>query len=114
MTEATLTKPTSKRPRKMACPPQQEVTASSASAQISGSTAPSSAPKPDRPQSKAALVLDLLRHPTGVSIDELVAATGWLPHSIRAALTGLRKKGYLLTSEKVDGVRHYRVEGPAA
>ena len=30
----------------------------------------------------------------GVSLDALVEATGWLPHTTRAALTGLRKRGF--------------------
>ena len=38
--------------------------------------------------------------PAGATIDQLVAATGWLPHTTRAALTGLKKKGHVLTSEK--------------
>ena len=30
----------------------------------------------------------------GATLDELTGATGWLPHTARAALTGLRKRGY--------------------
>jgi hypothetical protein len=33
---------------------------------------------------------------------------GWLPHTTRAALTGLKKKGHTVTSTKADGVRTYR------
>jgi len=29
-----------------------------------------------------------------------VAATGWLPHTTRAALTGLRKRGYAVTIDR--------------
>lgn len=57
----------------------------------------SAAPKQD---SKAALVLDLLAREQGATLDELVAATGWLPHSTRAALTGLRKKGKSIDRRK--------------
>ncbi len=42
---------------------------------------------------KTATILKLLRRPKGPSIAELQKATGWKPHSVRAALTGLRKKG---------------------
>ena len=42
----------------------------------------------------------------------MIAATGWLPHTNRAALTGLKKKGYALSSDKVDGVRTYRAVAP--
>lgn len=46
------------------------------------------------PGSKIAAVVTLLRRPEGASIDEVMAATGWLPHSSRAAFTGLRKRGH--------------------
>lgn len=51
-----------------------------------------------RPGSKLAMVVDLMRTVDGASISSLMEATGWLPHSARAALTGLRKRG--LTIEK--------------
>lgn len=57
---------------------------------------------------KRDIVLGLLGQPEGASLEEMVAATGWLPHTTRAMLTGLRKKGHSLTSEKLDGVRRYR------
>ena len=64
---------------------------------------------PKRP-SKSTLVLDLLTREQGATIEQLVAATGWLPHTTRAALTSLRKKGHAVTSEKADGgIRVYRV-----
>jgi hypothetical protein len=39
-------------------------------------------------------------------------ATGWLPHTVRAALTGLKKKGYGIHSDKVGDVRTYRATAP--
>ena len=57
------------------------------------------APAPARP-SKTADVLALLRRAEGATLDELVAATGWLPHTTRAALTGLRKKGHAIARGK--------------
>ena len=65
-------------------------------------------PAPER-QSKAALVLDLLRRDDGATLPELVSATGWLPHTTRAALTGLRKKGHAIERERRDGVSRYRL-----
>lgn len=62
---------------------------------------------------KAARVLDLLHRPGGVSLDELEAATGWLPHTTRAALTGLRRKGHAIARDKVEGVTRYAIETPA-
>lgn len=60
-------------------------------------------------EGKTSRVLALLQRPDGATLDELVAATSWLPHTTRAALTGLKKKGYAVTSEKVEGQRQYRI-----
>jgi len=43
-----------------------------------------------------------------------VAATGWLPHTTRAALTGLRKKGHAIARDRVEGVTRYAIETPAS
>ncbi len=64
--------------------------------------------QPKKP-SKAETVLTLLRRAEGATLDELVAATGWLPHTTRAALTGLKKKGHQITRTKVEGVSRYTV-----
>jgi DNA-binding MarR family transcriptional regulator len=58
---------------------------------------------------KTSQVLAMLERENGTTLNELVAATGWLPHTTRAALTGLRRKGHALASEKIDGLRRYRV-----
>jgi hypothetical protein len=50
-----------------------------------------------RPSSKLATLLVLLERPEGATLERLVEATGWLPHSTRAVLTGLRKRGYVVT-----------------
>ncbi len=47
-----------------------------------------------RTGSKQALIVDMLSKEGGVTIDALIKATGWLPHTTRAALTGLRKRGF--------------------
>jgi Protein of unknown function (DUF3489) len=47
-----------------------------------------------RQGSKLAEVIVLLNRNKGASIEELIAATGWQAHSTRAALTGLRQRGY--------------------
>ena len=64
---------------------------------------------PER-QTKTELVLGMLRRDEGATLSQMVEATGWQPHTTRAALTGLKKKGHALSSEKVDGVRTYRAE----
>lgn len=60
---------------------------------------------------KRARMIALLEVKEGASLDDMVAATGWLPHTTRAALTGLRKSGKIIESEKADGVRRYRIVG---
>lgn len=72
-----------------------------------------------KPSSKLGIVLALLETPDGAPLARLVEVTGWLPHTTRAALTGLRKRGYALTSEKqlqVDGrsLSVYRIAGRRA
>jgi Protein of unknown function (DUF3489) len=47
-------------------------------------------------------LIAMLARDNGASIAEIAAALEWLPHTSRAALTGLRKKGY--TIERFDDV----------
>ena len=54
----------------------------------------------------------LLVRDEGATLDQMIAATGWLPHTTRAALTGLKKFGYGIDSDKIDGVRTYRAVAP--
>ena len=57
------------------------------------------APKVER-VTKTSAVLDLLRRDEGATLAELIAATGWLPHTTRAALTGLKKKAHVIERGK--------------
>jgi hypothetical protein len=71
--------------------------------------APEGEPKaPTKQQQLTALVV----REEGATLDQMIAVTGWLPHTTRAALTGLKKKGYAISSDKVDGVRTYRAVAP--
>jgi hypothetical protein len=69
-------------------------------------TAPAPAPK-----GKIAALVALLRRPEGATVEAMMAATGWQPHSVRGALSGSVKKvlGLTVGSEKIDGVRVYRI-----
>lgn len=58
---------------------------------------------------KAATVLALLRRAEGATLAELIVPTTWLPHTTRAALTGLRTKGHVLDKGKRDGTAFYRI-----
>src|SRR5216684_1894439 len=61
---------------------------------------------------KTAKILDLLKRPGGVTLKELVKATGWQPHSVRGFLSGTlgKKRGTPVESFKSgDGERAYRL-----
>ena len=89
------------------------VTAASSTAQDAGADVESvgqlaspeeprgSSPGPDvaatnKGHTKRALILALMGRSSGATLDELIGATGWLPHTTRAALTGLRKSGFAI------------------
>ena len=43
-----------------------------------------------------------------------MTATGWQQHSVRGALAGaLKKRGLIITSDKIDDLRRYRASKPA-
>ena len=51
-------------------------------------------PEKARPGGKLGLLLDAVARPQGATLDELTAASGWLPHTTRAAISRLRQRGY--------------------
>ena len=53
-----------------------------------------------RAGSKQAQIIALMQRKSGASLAAMVEATGWLPHTTRAALTGLRQKGYAIERDK--------------
>ncbi len=72
-------------------------------------------PAPSAPRaSKTEMVLTLLQREHGATMPDLIAATGWLPHTTRAALTGLRKKGHVIERFKRADVTCYRIAGAQA
>jgi hypothetical protein len=93
--------------------PKNSASAEGESNQVEG---PPSASGPtasvSKSESKIEKVVALLQRPEGATLDDLVAATGWQPHTTRAALTGLKKKGHVIDSEKANGVRRYRASKP--
>ncbi len=67
-----------------------------------------------RPGTKQALLIDLLRRKRGATIDDIVEATGWQPHSVRGTISGTLKKKLGLTVESEvfeDRGRVYRIVG---
>jgi hypothetical protein len=81
----------------------------------SASTPPPLSATSPRPGSKQALVTGMLSANGGATLDALIKATGWLPHTTRAALTGLRKRGFLIErSRKPGDASLYRIAPPPA
>ena len=65
---------------------------------------------PEPKQSKKSIFMDLLKRPKGASIDEMTSATGCQAHSIRAAITRLRKAGHAILLNKDDqNASRYRI-----
>ena len=97
------TRPT-KRPRRRAHEPHAE--GSSSPAMTANLVAAN-------PRTKASLVEGLLLRIEGASLDDLCQATGWQPHTCRAFLTGLRKKGHDIAKAKVEGTTRYQIKAVA-
>jgi hypothetical protein len=71
---------------------------------------PEPAAPPTRPATKRDQIIALLSRRHGARLDDLIAATGWLPHTTRAALTGLRQSGLQLArSRDEEGRAVYRI-----
>ena len=113
MTISKTGKAVTQRVRRVARVPQSQRTNPSSPQKTSPGGAPAWPAQAlhDKPQTKTAVILGLLLRRDGANLEQMSAVTGWLPHTTRAALTGLRKQGYEVTSVKVRGVRTYRVVG---
>ncbi len=70
--------------------------------------------KPNSPRkTKTALVREMLERPDGAKLDDLCKATGWQAHTVRAALSGLRKAGHVIERGKdAAGQSVYRIAAP--
>jgi len=60
-------------------------------------------------------VLQMLDRPEGATLEAMAKATGWLPHTTSAALTGLRRRGFVLERSRDDAVGSsvYRLQRPS-
>ena len=66
----------------------------------------------DRPRAstKRAVLIGMLERPDGASVAELGRRLGWLPHTVRAAMTGLRHAGReVMRSKEGTGQSVYRL-----
>ena len=71
--------------------PTSDQAAAASTAESAEATSPRAGSKLDR-------MLSMLRE--GATVDQMVAATGWQAHTVRAAITGLRKRGYVIDRTK--------------
>lgn len=77
-------------------------------------SAASDAEVPPR-RAQQSLILALLARPSGASLEELAVATGWLPHTMRAALVRLRQKGGSIEREQgKEKISRYRLAAATA
>lgn len=65
--------------------------------------------KTSKTTTKTDKIIALMKRKQGASLEDLTKATGWLPHTARAAMTGLRKKEHVIDRAKVDGVSRYTI-----
>jgi hypothetical protein len=70
--------------------------------ELGGPTVLATAP---REGTKMARIIELLQRDDGATLVELIAATDWLPHTTRAALTGLRRRGFVVMLDRTDKER---------
>lgn len=56
-----------------------------------------------RAGTKQAKLVGMLSRKSGVTIAKASEALGWQPHTTRATLTGLKKRGYIIERQDRDG-----------
>ena len=107
---AHISKPT----RRMARQPKSEAATAAAVSEDAGSNLAHLVPAETPRVTKSAAVIALLQRPQGATLAELITATGWLPHTTRAALTGIRNKGQVIEKVKRGETTCYRIAAVAA
>jgi len=86
-------------------PTEQPVPARKKDAAAGKRATPSNPVRQLRPGTKQELLIAMLRRPEGTTVPEVVAAMGWLPHTVRGATAGALKKklGLQIRSNQVKG-----------
>lgn len=70
---------------------------------------PMALPKP--PSGKLGQIHGLIAAPDGAAIEDLIASTGWQPHTIRAAFSRLRRRGFpIVLATDTAGRKAYRLQ----
>ena len=87
---------------------------SAAAATTSDDAAPNAVtvePARPPPAGKLGQVLLAISAAPGATLAEITALTRWLPHTARAAVTGLRRRGFPIELVEQDGRKAYRRVG---
>ena len=65
---------------------------------------------PTPPSGELGVLIDEIRDPAGATLDDLAATTGWQPHTLRAAFSRLRRRGFpIVLSTDAEGRKAYRL-----
>ena len=102
------------KPRRMARPLYVIDREIAASAERAAADSADAEAKTDKVPTKQSIIIEMLRAECGTSLAEMVEATNWQAHTVRAALTGLRKKDHAIERFALDGETRYRIAPTAA
>ena len=101
------------RKRKVPAPvtPDPEIEAAVSAAEANWAQVRADTKPRSRENSKQATVIQMLQRPDGTTVQQVMAATGWLAHTVRGTFAGALKKklGLNIVSEKSRGERTYRI-----
>jgi len=61
------------------------------------------------PLTKSATIITAMSGTAGATLDDICSTTGWQPHSARAFLSGLRKKGHNILKTSRDHATCYHI-----
>lgn len=61
------------------------------------------------PKTKKQTMIDLMKRKNGATMDDITKAIGWQAHSARAVISGLRKEGYGIETERTATHFRYRI-----
>jgi hypothetical protein len=88
---------------------REEQAPASSGVEPTSAGAPAGGPPARRPTGKLGDVLQAISAGAGATLSEITALTGWLPHTARAAVTGLRQRRFPVQLIEREGRKAYRL-----
>lgn len=82
--------------------------AASTNSETTSPAATGEEPATRSPTGKLGQVLEAISGETGATLSDITTLTNWLPHTARAAVTGLRQRGFAIHLVVHDGRKAYR------